>query len=214
VDELNEAMDVLEHQKMKMIGRVMTDQTKTHQTTTTTMNHQMESSHKRTMRTRAWTAVKAPHPTRRLATKMKNTRTTELWKTWSVKAHTMKKGARRANAEAGVTRLQPFFGGKSYNAQFTSVAQRNEVPSTCDCYHIAVKVAFTPMGTSKGIKTYGERAVAVMFTKYKQLNSLNVFDKVDPDGLTFAEKRHALRAINLIKEKRYGKIKGRTVADG
>jgi len=37
---------------------------------------------------------------------------------------------------------------------------------------------------------------------------------VDPDKTDMGEKKKALRAINLIKEKRCGKIKGRTVADG
>ena len=53
-----------------------------------------------------------------------------------------------------------------------------------------------------------------MFKEYEQLNDLNVFESVNPDELTSDEKHKALRAINLIKEKRCGKIKGRTVADG
>jgi hypothetical protein len=53
-----------------------------------------------------------------------------------------------------------------------------------------------------------------MFKEYEQLDNLKVFDKADPDKLTPDEKGHALRAINLIKEKRCGKINGRTVADG
>jgi hypothetical protein len=47
-----------------------------------------------------------------------------------------------------------------------------------------------------------------------QLNDMTVFGKVNPDMLSPEQKRKALCAINLIKEKRCGKIKGRTVADG
>ena len=40
------------------------------------------------------------------------------------------------------------------------------------------------------------------------------FGRIDPDKLLVEQKRKALKAINLIKEKRFGLIKGRTVADG
>ena len=53
-----------------------------------------------------------------------------------------------------------------------------------------------------------------MFKEYKQLDNMEVLGKVDPTTLTQEDKRKALRAINLIKEKRCGKIKGRTCADG
>jgi hypothetical protein len=121
---------------------------------------------------------------------------------------------RRQNAGAGVSRLQPVFGGKSYDTQFASVDQRNEVTSADDCYNITVNVVFTQMSATKGIKIYGERALTAMFTEYEQLENLEVFQAVNPDNLTQEDKRKALRAINLIKEKRSGKIKGRAVADG
>ena len=41
-----------------------------------------------------------------------------------------------------------------------------------------------------------------------------MFEGVNTATLTSKQKRNALRAINLIKEKRCGKLKGRTVADG
>jgi len=53
-----------------------------------------------------------------------------------------------------------------------------------------------------------------MLKEYEQLDELSVFGTVDPDKIDMVEKKIALRAINLIKEKRCGKIKGRTVADG
>ena len=37
---------------------------------------------------------------------------------------------------------------------------------------------------------------------------------INPDGLTEDEKTQALEAVNLIKQKRNGKIKGRTCANG
>ena len=72
----------------------------------------------------------------------------------------------------------------------------------------------TRMSAKKGIKTFGEVAIAAMFKEYNQLNDMKLFGKINPDTLTKEQKYKALRAINLIKEKRCGRIKGRTCADG
>ena len=53
-----------------------------------------------------------------------------------------------------------------------------------------------------------------MIKEYKQLNELAVFGAVHPNAIDDGEKRKALKAINLIKEKRCSKIKVRTVTDG
>ena len=47
-----------------------------------------------------------------------------------------------------------------------------------------------------------------------QLEDLKVYEPLNPMKLTRTQKKAALRAINLIKEKRCGRLKGRTVADG
>ena len=51
-------------------------------------------------------------------------------------------------------------------------------------------------------------------TEFSQLEDLDVYEPLDAKKLTRQQKRAALRAINLIKEKRNGTIKGRTCADG
>ena len=43
---------------------------------------------------------------------------------------------------------------------------------------------------------------------------MNVVVPENPDMITTRQHRKLLRAVNLIKEKRFGKIKGRTCADG
>ena len=83
----------------------------------------------------------------------------------------------------------------------------------------ATRVMFTQMGSSKGIKLFGERAVAAMTKELKQLEygpmpGKKVIEAIDPDTLSFQQKRMALNAINLIKEKRDGTLKGRTCAEG
>ncbi len=75
-------------------------------------------------------------------------------------------------------------------------------------------MCFTQMTATKGIKLHGQRAIAAMFKEYRQFDDLTVLGRLDPDSLSPEQKRKALRAINLIKEKRDGKLKGRTCADG
>jgi hypothetical protein len=70
------------------------------------------------------------------------------------------------------------------------------------------------MSASKGIKKHGDVAVDAMFKEFAQLDDLTVFKGIHASSLSPAQKKEALRAINLIKEKRCGRIKGRTVADG
>jgi hypothetical protein len=78
----------------------------------------------------------------------------------------------------------------------------------------AVGVCFNQMTASKGIKLHGSKAVAAMFKEYKQLDDLEVLGRLTPENLTHEQKRNALRAVNLIKIKRDGRVKGRACADG
>ena len=59
-----------------------------------------------------------------------------------------------------------------------------------------------------------QKALDAMETEYRQLEHLDVFEPEHAHTLAIPEKKAALRAIDLIKIKRSGKIKGRTVADG
>jgi len=72
----------------------------------------------------------------------------------------------------------------------------------------------TQMSATKGIKIHGQKAIDALMVKFQQLHDMNVFEGMDPTLLSARQKRSALRAINLIKEKRCGKMKGRSVADG
>ena len=75
------------------------------------------------------------------------------------------------------------------------------------------------MLANKGIKKFGERAIAAMFKEYKQLNDgviegKPVVKSMDAALLTPQDKKRALETVNLIKKKRSGDLKGRTCADG
>ena len=75
-------------------------------------------------------------------------------------------------------------------------------------------LCFTQMSAHKGIKVFGDRAIKAMAKEYAQLDELGVFKGRMVDTLSWEERRTALQVIDLIKEKRCGKIKGRTVVDG
>ena len=81
------------------------------------------------------------------------------------------------------------------------------------------KVTFTQINAKKGIKLLVEIAIAAMFQEYKHLGDGPMPGKpvVTPfnlDVLTPLDKRKTLEDANLIKEKLFGKIKGRTCANG
>ena len=83
-----------------------------------------------------------------------------------------------------------------------------------DMHKLTVDVTFTQMTTKKGIEKHGERAVSAMYKEYTQLEDMKVMGEINSESLTRSHKKGELRAINLIKEKRSVKLKGRTCADG
>ena len=84
---------------------------------------------------------------------------------------------------------------------------------------VACDVIFTQIHANAGFKKYGQPTVAAMIKEFKQLNEGVVPGKpvvvpTDAASLTPLEKKKALPAVNLIKEKYGGVLKGRTCADG
>ena len=86
-------------------------------------------------------------------------------------------------------------------------------------FKTTVDVMFTQMSAKRGIKLFKERAVAAMIKELTQLDRGAMDGKpvvipIDPKLLTSEERKLALEAVHLIKEKRDGKVKGRTCANG
>ena len=75
-------------------------------------------------------------------------------------------------------------------------------------------ITMTQMSAKAGLKKYGRKAEEALMAEFSQLEDLEVYEPLDPTQLDRAQKKSALRAINLIKEKRCGRLKGHTVADG
>ena len=154
---------------------------------------------------------------------------------------------RRENAGAGISRLEVKFGGKTYDDVKTQFTQKKEIlasgrwsnrkrmryalqllrkaresdgKDTFNGYmNVALNVMFTQMTAKRGIKLFGEEAIAAIYKEYKQLDEgakkgNPVVSPTPWEDLTDEDKRKALDAVNLIKQKRCGKIKGRCAANG
>ena len=81
-------------------------------------------------------------------------------------------------------------------------------------YGYAFHVMMTQMSAKKGLKLHGKKAAEAIVAEFQQLHDKQVFLPRTYDSLTPEQRRRSLRAITLVTEKRSGKIKGRTVADG
>ena len=139
---------------------------------------------------------------------------------------------RRACVGQGVERLvmnmdnnKEYASVKDQNYQFTMKSDHPFMRGGKSYMSVAANYLFaqvnehTQMSAKAGIKKFGDKAIAAMLSEYKQLNTgampgKPVFGTINPNTLTREEKRRALEAVNLIKKKRCGKIKGRTCANG
>jgi hypothetical protein len=73
---------------------------------------------------------------------------------------------------------------------------------------------FTQMSAQKGIKKHGQAAYDALRKEFEQFKVMQVLEPLDAFTLTDEQKSESLRALSVIKEKRDGRLKGRTVADG
>ena len=72
---------------------------------------------------------------------------------------------------------------------------------------------FTQMSARAGIKKHGQPAHDALTAEFAQLDYKRAYELVQATDLTEAQQTKALCIINLIKEKRNGCLKGRSVAD-
>jgi hypothetical protein len=75
-------------------------------------------------------------------------------------------------------------------------------------------IMFTQMSPKAGIKRHGDKARDALREEFKQMIYKRVYSALEASSLTKKQKQQALRAINVIKEKRCGRLKGRHCADG
>jgi hypothetical protein len=102
-------------------------------------------------------------------------------------------------------------GGTSYEAHQQLLQTEKFAPPNAQYIFGHV---MTQMTATAGIKKHGQKAVDALLKEFCQLDNKLVFAPVRAGSLSTAQKVAALRAINLIKEKRDGALKGRSCADG
>jgi hypothetical protein len=95
-----------------------------------------------------------------------------------------------------------------------AVQEMQNTGSTANVLKCMTGIIMMQMTAKAGIKKHRQIAVDALFQEFLQLHDLKVFRARIRNELTKAERKAALRAISMVKEKRCGKIKGRTVADG
>ena len=91
------------------------------------------------------------------------------------------------------------------------------VPPDADMRNIRKAIfglLFNQMSAHKGIKRYGQIAWDALKKEFEQFKAMDVLEPLDAFQMADEQKAEALRALSVIKEKRDGRIKGRTVADG
>ena len=135
----------------------------------------------------------------------------------------------RENAGQVITRLEPTFTGNTYDdvkkkLQLLMDEKKHETKKKNTFYvetsiKAAVNVMVTHMQAIRGFKLFGERAVAAMIKELKKLEEgpmpgKKVVTEINNETLSAEDKEKSLNAVNLIKQKRDGTIKGRTCADG
>ena len=75
-------------------------------------------------------------------------------------------------------------------------------------------VILAQMSVSKGLKVFGDRAADAVTKEFAQLDKLGVLTPKSFNDLSNDERKEALPAMVLIKEKRDGRINGRACTDG
>ena len=97
---------------------------------------------------------------------------------------------------------------------YTALTIRKPSDGIGNKYCYATNILLLQMSAKRGLEVFGERAEDALVKEYKQFDEKEVFVPVMFDSLKPEERKKALNAISLIEQKRTGKVKGRTVADG
>ena len=122
---------------------------------------------------------------------------------------------KRTTAGIGVNRLEPSLYGKEYTSTISKQFAQHHMPMI----RKMVGTIMTQMSAKKGFKKFGQKAIASMFKELKQLHDgamegKPVVQPVDIKNTTEQERKEALEAVALIKQKRTGDIKSRVCANG
>ena len=81
-------------------------------------------------------------------------------------------------------------------------------------FAIILAKCFTQYGLQAAINKFGDPALQAGMKEMQQLHDRDVFRPLNWDQLDYDERKKAINSLLHIKEKRSGKLKGRTCADG
>jgi hypothetical protein len=107
-----------------------------------------------------------------------------------------------------------------YYHQFTQLAgiipqgPQSDTATDLQNHILAVGSVFNQISAKAGVKRYGDKAIKAIVQECKQLDDKKAFKLRDMKSLSELKRKRALRSISPVNEKRCGRIKGRTVADG
>ena len=129
-------------------------------------------------------------------------------------------GDTRETAQGGRYNLWPnrsrgyshLFDSQMYNVTNTHVPYKTK--NTIATTQRVFGFVFTQMSVRAGIKKHGQAARDALTAEFAQLDYKGAYEPIQAVDLTKTQQNNALRIINLIKEKRNGRLKGRSVADG
>ena len=72
----------------------------------------------------------------------------------------------------------------------------------------------TQMSARQGVHKHSDVAWDTLHKEFKQLIDKHVYSGLDPKKMSKQQKKDVLHAINVIKEKRDGSVKGHHCANG
>ena len=101
----------------------------------------------------------------------------------------------------------------THNTQSKSGFQSNQFNKVYGSKYM-FPVALTQMSAKCGIKCFGQKAVDTLADEWKQLDTLSVFKGRKYSSLSITDRKGALRTVQLLKEKKDGRIKGRACVNG
>ena len=111
-------------------------------------------------------------------------------------------------------KYEPSFKNRSYTS-IKGVHDNNSLIDMDEKTHAQVmQKIFTQMSFKKGIEKYGNSAIEGMKKELRQMHLRNSFIPKHKKDLTEQQWKNKCEAVNLIKEKSDGTIKGRCCADG
>ena len=112
-------------------------------------------------------------------------------------------------------RLIPTMEGQTYQHVCFLQETVEYEPEFVDAFkHIVNHHVFTQYGLKKGLQKFGDAGRQAVHNETEQLHLRSCFEPLDPNNMTYEEKKKALESLIFVKQKETGEVKARHCADG